>query len=212
MKFFALILVCFALASCAPKTPDKFSTRKGHLLDALLGSTPYQRLFYSKTQDKSVYSEFEPVLKASITVWDQKLREAYVKEFKSQLRLSDDEEAQLATEQLQENEAYIVLIVTVATREPEWNDLDKQKSIWRILLENDDSSIQILPERIEQIPNRDEQAKYFYPTMSGFTKTYKIRFNRKFLRDVEDLVFRITGVRGSLMASIHEVFDGEKSK
>ncbi|MDB5039118.1 MAG: hypothetical protein JWQ35_2646, partial [Bacteriovoracaceae bacterium] len=139
-----------------------------------------------------------PVMIAFITDWDTRLREAYVKEMRDQFRLSDEAEKALAKEQLAEDEAYFVFIASIATREPSWNDLNQKRSMWRTTLENKDSTIQVDPERIELIPQKDESAKYYYRKMDTFNQTYKIRFPRAALKDAQDVYFHISGPRGGI--------------
>lgn len=192
--------IAILAAGCSSKTADRYETREGNLFDAILGASPYQRLFISKTVTRRIQSEFEGILNADITPWDQELREAYVKEMRNQYRLPEGKELKLATEQLQENEAYIVYIVSVSTRESIWNDLDKTNSLWRVVLESEGTAIQEDPERIEVVPQYNEMWRYFYPTMTTFTRTYRVRFNRKPFKDSVNTVLRISGVKGSISA------------
>ncbi len=198
----ALILMPLILASCTSRTSDRYGTREGDFLDAFLGATEYQRLYLSKSDHQTMYSEFEPMFSAQITSLDQEIREAYVKEMASQFRLRSEDETKLAIEQLQENEKFFTFIVSVATREREWNDLNMKSSNWRVILENPDASVQLDPERIEVFSQTNDTLRYFYPTMTTFTRTYKIRFERALLKDAPIVIFRISGVRGALSSEI----------
>ncbi len=194
-------LVASLFSSCATRTDDRFQSRKGHFLDAILGASSYQREFLDKTVERSVYSEFEGILQVSITPFHNDLRNSYIKEMRRQLRLSEEDEARLAAELLQEDATFAVFIIAVDTREPHWNDLDKQRSIWRVFAANRDASIQVRPERIEVLPQKDEQTRYFHPTMTDFNRTYRIRFNRRDLATADPIRFVISGVRGVVEAS-----------
>jgi hypothetical protein len=143
-----------------------------------------------------VLSEFEPVMTVHATNWDQSMREAYIKEMARQYRYTETAEKALAEQQLKENETYFVFILSAATREPEWNEFERKNSMWRITLENESGSIQLDPEQIESISQRDEKSKYFYQRMDQFTRTYRVKFLKKDLHDTHPLKLHISGARG----------------
>ncbi len=201
-KLLSILSFVFLAGACAPKnSKDPYSTREGNFLDAFAPARPYEEIFESHTVEKRVHSEFEPVLTAFITLWDTELREAYVKEMKSQFRLQDDAEKHLALEQLSEDESFISFVVSINTREPSWNDLAQPKSMWRVTLETPDASVQVNPDRIKLVSPKDETANYFYKKSSVFTNTYEIRFSRNPFKDAKEFVFHITGTRGAIRAS-----------
>lgn len=182
------------LTSCATKE-DIQSPRERSFWDALF-SNSYTNVFDAHTKRESVLSEFEPVMTVHATQWDSTMRDAYVQEFARQYRYSDELKKKLAEEQLKEDETFFVYILSAATREPEWNDFDRKSSMWRITLENEDGSIQLDPERVEVVSQKDEKSRYFYQQMNNFTRTYKVRFFKKELRTTRPLKLHITGARG----------------
>mgnify|MGYP001015686374 CR=1 FL=1 len=158
----------------------------------------YERLFKSLTEEERVYSELEPVMTAHVTHWTQPLAQAYVEEYSRQFRMTPEEEAVLAKEQLAEVETYVIFIVSMATREPDWSDLGKSTSMWRLTLESPDGTLQATPVRVHAISQKDEVSKYFFKEMGSFTKTYKVLFPREKFQNLERARMFITGPRGNV--------------
>jgi hypothetical protein len=197
---FLVVPLLASLASCASHRDDRFQTRRGSFWDRVFGGSSYEEVFDRNTKEERIHSEFEPVMSAFITYWNADLREAYIEEMRRQFRLSDENIKKIALEQNEEEQKFFVFILTVSTREPSWTDFNKKTSMWRITLENQDSSIQADPERVEPISQKDETAKSVYRRMSSFSQTYKVRFPKTAIQDVSSFYFHITGMRGSLLA------------
>lgn len=197
------------LSSCSTHQ-DKYGSRSENIFDAFMPAGDYESLFEHKTQEKRTHSEFEPVLTAFITPWDADLREKYVLEMRNRFRLPEDEEKKLAQEQLLEDDAYFVFVLSAATREPAWNDFQGKSSMWRMTLENSDSSIQESPVRIENISQKDETARFFYRHANPFTNTYKVYFPKKALREANKILFHISGTRGALVAEFKNSSRGKE--
>lgn len=192
-----LIVALLFLSACSSKSSGR-SSREYSFWDALF-SNSYVDVFDDHTTRKVVLSEFEPVMTMRATLWDQSMREAYVKEMADHYRYSEEAEKKLAEEELKENESFFVFILSASTREPEWNEFERQSSMWRITLEDEGGKIQVDPESIRAISQRDEKAKYFYPSMSNFTRTYRVRFEKKALHDLSPIKLHISGARGHLL-------------
>lgn len=190
----SLFIIAFVCSSCASRTSDR-GPREHSFFDALFNNS-YTDVFDAHTQRQSVLSEFEPVMTVHATNWDQSMRNAYVAEMARQYRYSAEREKVLGETELKEDENYFVFILSASTREPEWNDFERQSSMWRITLENQDGSIQLDPERIETVSHKDERAKAFYQHMSQFTRTYRVRFLKKDLRNITPIKLHISGTRG----------------
>ncbi len=202
VNFLYLLIVGVAAFGCSSKRDDKFGTRPGSFLDAVTDNPDYAKLFDARTVEKRIHSEFEPVMTVYITTWDAPLRQSYVEEMRRQFRLQDSQVSALKKEQDEEDSNYLVFIFSAATREPLWNDFHKKDSMWRITLENEDTSIQVDPERVEMIPQKNETYRYFYRQMSIFNQTYKVRFPRAPLKDFSQVLFHVTGTRGALFAKL----------
>jgi len=197
VRTLAWLVVATALTACASKMDNNSKEpRHRYFFDAFLGQDSYSKVFDDHTLEKRVHSEFEPVMTAFATIWNSSMREAYIREMARQFRYDDAQEAALAKEQLAENEAYIVFVISASTREPSWNDFEKQHSMWRITLESPDGKLRLDPERVEAISEKDETAKYFYQHMNSFGRTYKIRFPRDAFRQMDRVSLHITGTRG----------------
>lgn len=187
-----LIIGVLFLNGCANllKSPEFFNQ--------IVPTDAYTRTFYKMTQHKQILSSFDPVLSAYITFWNQRLREAYVKEKSRHFRLTEPIQKQLIAEVEEEGRSYYVFIMSVATAESSLNQFEKRNSLWRLTLENDEGSIQIEPENIEVISQKDEQAHYFYKTMNVFSRTYRLRFAKQPFVSAPELIFYMTGPHGSL--------------
>lgn len=198
-----LVGLAIGVVACSTKSGTSRSSGNSHLkpryfLDAMTPDDSYTSTFDRFTEIDRTHSEFLPVMVAHATFWNSSVRESYIRERVGRFRLNEAEEKKIALQELQENETYFVFIVSAAAQESEWNDLDRNKSIWRVTLESEDSKIQINPERIEAISQKDEQSRFFYKYMDNFSRTYRIRFPREKLRAEENLILHITGVRGDL--------------
>ncbi len=205
MKASSTLILSFVIGSlvsaCANKatghrTADSLKPR--YFFDAVVGNDSYSEVFDEHTQVDRVHSEFQPVIQAHATFLNSTFREAYIREFSGRYRLTAEEEKTLATEQLAEDEAYVVFVISAATREQEWNDLDRKNGLWRISLESPDGRMQILPERVQVVSNRDEKARYFYKYMDSFTRTYRVRFEREKVKDLKDMRLHISSGRGDV--------------
>jgi hypothetical protein len=199
MKFF-WFAACLAVIGCSTKENDPYHTRSGSFWSIFTNSTRYEKTFWNRTVEKRIHSELEPVMTAFITYWDSEISKTYVGEMRRQFRLSEDAFKKLTQEQEDEQKNYYVFIVSAATREPSWADFHKKSSMWRVTLENKDSSVQLDPERVELISKRDETAKAFYKKMDTFTETFKIRFSKTGLSS-DELDLHIAGARGALVAN-----------
>mgnify|MGYP000898464950 CR=1 FL=1 len=199
--FLIFIIAASGLVGCqkdSGATKSSASLKPRYFLDSISGNDDYADVFDRYTKMDRSHSEFLPVIMAYATLWGSDLREAYIREMAGRFRLDEDAEKKLATQELQENESFIVFILSVGTREPEWNELDRQNSIWRITLESEDGSVQDVPERVEVISQKDERAKYFYKRMDSFTRTYRLRFARDKFSNVSPVKLYVVGVRGKM--------------
>jgi len=200
MRIFLFLCILSAgfstFSGCSSRNKEGLKSR--HFFDEIEGPDDYAEVFDDQTKEDRSHSEFQPVIAAQTTFWNSKLRESYVRERSNRFHLPAEEAKQLAVEELTENETYIVFLMSVATREYEWNKLDRKSSLWRISLEGDQAKEPIAPDRIQVISDKDEVAKYFYKYMTTFTRTYRVRFLRESLKGSEHLRLFVSGVRGSL--------------
>ncbi|TVQ79860.1 MAG: hypothetical protein EA369_03675 [Bradymonadales bacterium] len=178
-----------------------------HFFDPIRGESPYESLYRSQTQERSVSSNFDIVLQANVTHWNARLREAYVEEMTRSFRLSESEQNALALEQLAEEESYVVFILTAMTRDARLNDFHRPNSSWRLSLEDESGDLRVSPTRIERFSSREESQRHFFPSMSRFGETYRIQFPKYEFKEVDHLILYISGPYGSLRYS----FQGDQS-
>ena len=191
------ILSGLLLIACQGQKAGDRRLKPKALLDPIVGDHHYSDVFDDNTQLERVHSELMPSFVARVTFWNEEVRRAYIRELSGRLRMSAEEEANLAKEELQENEAYVVFVLNMGTRDQKWNNLHQKRSNWRVSLEDPSSSVKVAPERIEILSNRDDANKYFYDTEDSFMKLYRIRFPRESIGDLKNFVFHISGVRGA---------------
>jgi len=197
MRLALFSIFVFTTLACAPRSDHGGRS----FFDPLLGKNQYVREFQEHTQERSVSSNFDIILKAAVTYWNTDLREAYIDEYSRSFRLSEEEQAALTLEQLAEDESYYVFILTAMTRDPRFNDFDKANSVWRLSLEDNRGRQTALAERVEVLTERAERNAHFYPSMSRFGRTYRVYFPKYELDDPETIVMFISGPYGSLSFS-----------
>lgn len=202
LGFCLVFFLAAATTGCRSKSTQNANDLKPrHFFDEMMGADSYTDLFDALTRVDRSHSEFQPVIVAHSTFWNSKLREAYVRERSGRFRYGEEEARTLAVEELQENETFIVFVISVSTREFEWNDLDRPDSMWRIQLTDEAGQISHKPESIKVVSQKDEVSRYFYKHMDSFSRTYRVRFARDPFRGMESFVLRIAGVRGGLQFS-----------
>lgn len=178
---------------CQKSNPELYS-----FFDPLMGRGPYATAFFENTQEESLNSNFDTVLQANVTFWNTDLREAYIDEMARSYRLDEAELNALTMEQLAEEEAYFVFIMTAHTRDKELNDFHRAKSSWRLLLEGPRGGKSVQADSVERVHTRNNPDAHFLRSMSRFGETYRIRFPKAGLAQAEELNFIITGPFGSL--------------
>lgn len=193
----SLFFLILGLVGCATTDSDQRMSSQS-VLDTILGTDPYSRVFDRHTKRDASHSEVESPFIADVTFWNEELRHAYVEEKKAHYRLSENEAEALIKEELAENEMYFVFIVSAMTRKSSWNTLEKPDGLWRLTLENEQGTTRVEPEDIRIVSRNDQKARYFYQRMSDFNRTYKVLFPREELAEAENIVLYITGPRGRL--------------
>lgn len=195
MKFrfatFLFIGTILTQVSCGHKDTRNF-------FNTIFDTDAYSSTYRSKTISERDTEELDSNILAEVTLWDRELREAYLKELTRVFRLSEEESKTIASQELAEDESYIVFIAAIETKVREWNRLDHSKGLWRLTLETPDGKLQRTPARIELVNERDDRAHYFYRSSSSFNRIYRVLFNREDFKDQSRLVFHITGPRGHL--------------
>jgi hypothetical protein len=197
MKRSQLVFLAFAIAliGCSSKS-DEYKPSDRRFFDKIFGSDPYAQAFNKMTQEDRVNSEFEPILTVQSTFWNDELQNIYIKEKAYRFRLNEEETATLAQEQLEMTDKHFVFIISMNTRDPRWNHLEKFDGLWRTSLESESSDIKVLANRIDVISRNDEQARYFYKSMTLFNRTYRVYFPREKFNELDKVFLHIAGPRG----------------
>lgn len=194
-SLFVLLSLAF-LNGCSSSMGE--TSTNSNFYDTITGGSSYDSVFDKWSETARTQSNFDLVILANVTFWSPELREAYVDEMSSTFRMSEEESKALAFEQKAEDDSYFVFILSAFTRDPNWNDFNSDKSVWRLTLENQDSSIRLRPKKMEKISYKNEVAAYFYKHMDRFSETYKVYFEKEKLQSSPTINFIISGPRGNL--------------
>jgi|GEM_PF-4656025 len=198
-KLSLIIMGALVLTACSLRRNDEaHAPSHRNFFDAVFNTNSYGEAFDKWTKRGRTQSDFDLTLLADVTFWNDEMQRAYVNEMTRRFRLTDTESKALAYKKLSENDGYYVFIISATTRHPEWNDLDSHNGLWRLSLENKDSSVRIPAERVDKVSYKNERARYFYRRMNRFNETYKVFFPKVKLMDAEEIVLHIAGPRGDL--------------
>ena len=156
----ALLAGCAHLPNPFPAQPDEGDwgrvrfqwSRHGELYDRL-DTRAFANAVYLSTQARRARAE-------RISAW--------------RALTPPEREAELASEE-REGEAYDEFILTFFTPDRAENDLDENKSVWRIALVLPDG--QVLPDKVEEV-RADPMVQALYPFIGTFDTVYRIRFVR----------------------------------
>jgi hypothetical protein len=171
----AVALPLTGLLSCATNQNvrvDFSETRRAYL------PTDYGTVYGRWTRHDYAMHDADKALEvwATLKSWD--FREAYVEHYASLYALSDADRETLRKGQLDSLHKYYEFHVTTQSAEFDWNDLEKDKTAWRVTLV-DALGHELSPEpiKIQRLP--DAYEREFFPSKTPFTKTYSIRFLTK---------------------------------
>lgn len=167
------------LGACSYKDSEDRPSGSRHFFDAMMGSSPYEKIWDQNTQVEFSHSSFETVMRAEVTHWNLALREAYIEEVSRVYRLPLSERQALEVQEFQEEENYETFIVSLTTKHYHHNDLNKTNSAWRIQVESADGAQKVPAARIELISNKKNHLQEFYRNMNNFNRTYRVLFPKR---------------------------------
>ncbi len=158
------------------------------------------------TRSTKIYDKFDDKAFATATYQAPSLREARVFRLAVWQNLTAQErDARLAQER-QEAAQFEDLLLAFYTNERSANDLDSQRSVWRVALVVPGVG-ELLPARIEQV-HLDATLTQLYPYINPFDTVYRVRFphwsGSKPLTE-QPFLLRIAGALGTVELS----FDGK---
>jgi hypothetical protein len=164
------------------------------------GGWPLERDRYTRTT--KVYDRFDDIAFATATYQAPSVRALRVERITVWRGLTDQERDAQLTQEKTEQERYEDFLLSFYTGDRAANDLDSQKSVWRVALEvHGDGAVQELePASIEQV-RVDATLNQLYPYIGHFDTVYRLHFppwtGPKPLADIP-FVLRIAGALGKV--------------
>jgi len=163
---------------------------------------PYSKVVKQLTREGRVYNGLELRLTIYATYKSWSLREAYLREYASAYKL-DSDKIKLLTEKYRAIDAKMnEFFLAVTTLDPQWNDLAKNHSIWRVYLENGRGE-RVDPLKIKRINEKDPAIRELYPRLDHWNFGYVASFPKystegkvPFLEDTKSFKLVITGSLG----------------
>jgi hypothetical protein len=154
-------------------------------------------------RDKS-FEDFDVNLSVAATYWSWDFTWAYAVKYAKLYGMNEQKGTAFRKKLLQEKQKHHEFFLSVATQEPEWNDLSDKDSIWRIVL-IDDQKRQIPPLDIELVEPVTTAHRTFFPHLKLFSHGYRVRFPRTgpkdtaFVREeTSHFILQIAGPEGKV--------------
>jgi len=148
------------------------------LLAGGCATSSYGKSLEHWTRDGRTMHDVDTALQVGATYKSWEFRTAYAERYATVYRLPDVRRQELRARERAEWQGAHEFYVAAATHENRWNDLDRPKSIWRVVLLCDDRQ-EAEALRIHRYPKIDVTLREFFPYTNTFSYAYKIEFPRK---------------------------------
>jgi hypothetical protein len=173
MKVLVLELLAIAALepafACAGETPSTLSLQPNREVTA----EDYDDVLKRWTRHDTVYQGLDSKLFVHATFMSPEFRRAFALRHTEVYGPGSEETAVLITNP--EAEEQLEFFFSASTSSPQWNDFDKENSIWRVTVEGDDH------ERVDGKVRRirpSANMRIIFPYISDYAKTYVVRFPR----------------------------------
>ena len=185
MKYLVWILLALGACSCGRGRP---MVNISHT-PVQLTPSDYNRILKRWTRDYRIIQQFDTTLDVHATLLSWEFRWAYTVAVSRWFRLTETDKKKLWASQQQELESTVDFIVSTASTDNAWNDLEKgtpelsgpgqviKRSLWRITLEVD-ASEPVTPLEIKAIEPISKLHKDMFPYIGYFHRLFVIRFPR----------------------------------
>jgi len=129
------------------------------------------------TRHGRVIQSFDTNLEVHVTYLSSELVSAHAALYAEHYQLSRAERQRYLAKRLAEVEAHHEFFMGATTADHGWNDFDREESIWRITLE-DDQGTRVRPLAVKRIDVKETHRVYF-PYLSVFHRAYHLIFPRQ---------------------------------
>ncbi|WP_035589465.1 hypothetical protein [Hippea jasoniae] len=183
ISFLIFFLVVFAVSGCALQ--QKLAS---------LGFRSYKSIYLehlqAHTQSKTLYRDFSTIAKATVTHFNKKLFEEYLKSLSKENLF-----VKKFRQYIDEFDKYDIYYLAFYTPDLNLNNLDKKNSFWIVYI-SECGNIQ-RPESIELIDKNDFRSSWLYSLKDErWSKQYIVKFKKNNCRKKE---FVISSFLGSLV-------------
>jgi hypothetical protein len=121
--------------------------------------------------------EFDTAMDATATVMAPEMRAAYQAKLLALQPMSDEQRTRFEDDQRLLARDFVEVFVEVEAGRWEWNDFTSTRSLWRMVL-SDDQGRRATPADVQQAPLKPEMAAELFPPVTPFTRTWRVRFAR----------------------------------
>lgn len=178
------------LGSCSTtgKSAMKFSLEKSKFTETVT----------QWTRNGKIYSNLDTIMLVDALYQDWTVRQEYISELSRQSFLTEEKERELYDELKKKNEEVVEFMVAVYTPDTNWNDLEKENSIWNIFLQAHEGP-RISPSSIKKISQRKIPLKRFYPFITVWRTVYQVEFPKEeFSEDSKEMSLILGGMLGAI--------------
>jgi len=158
------------LAGCRPERVDVTLTPRTFKAD------DYSRILSRWTRSRRIIRSFDTVLGVEATYLSPELMAAYAARYAEHYQLAAGEAAMLRESRLKDATSRHEFFLAAFTSDPDWNDLDRPTSMWRLTLV-DDQGTRASPLSVKRV-RPSEVHKAYFPYVTPFHQVYLISFPR----------------------------------
>jgi hypothetical protein len=163
------------VAACAapvPKRVDFSETRRNYR------AQDYAQVLRTWTRHDKVVRDVGTVIEAWATFKSWDFRQAYVESYASAYAIPEADREALYNAQLVAARKSYEFHVVVQTTKYQWNDLEKERTAWRVALVDGAGAV-VEPSAVEPHKLPEPYETQFFPYRTEFSRTYVIRFNKE---------------------------------
>ena len=148
---------------------------------AAIPGEPQQPAYYQTvnqwTKDTKIFKNLEGRLYIYATYKSFTYRRAYVDEYAKRYGLDEDFKNILMERELEMAGMYNEFFIAAFTPAAEWNDFEKDESIWKLYL-TDKTGVRLQPAEIEKIDSNAPLYREFFPYLDPWSYGYIVKFPR----------------------------------
>jgi hypothetical protein len=164
-----IAIALWMLGACAGESNVPLSLQPNHEVTA----EDYDDILRRWTRHDTVYDGLDSKLFVHATFMSPEFRRVFALRHTEVYGPGSEETAVLITNP--EAEEQLEFFFSASTSSPNWNDFDKENSIWRVTLENEEH------ERVDGKVKRirpSANMRVIFPYITDYAKTYVVRFPR----------------------------------